>query len=272
MNASRANKPIVVLNVVFFVGMVVVNGLANIVRIGGRLTGEVADSFPNLFVPAGITFAVWGAIYLLLLAFIVFQARGLFRSDERLASRTRAIGPFFIVSCALNAGWLFAWHFLLIGLSLVIMLALLATLIIVYVRLNAGRDKLAPLEYLCLRLPFSVYLGWISVAAIANVTAALVALGWDRFGASEAFWAVFMIGVALALNLAVLLTRRDAAYSLVFAWAFLGIYLKRVMPGTPFVPEVAYAALVALIVTCAAVVVSLARRAAVNSKSKPVLP
>ncbi|MBN2351277.1 MAG: hypothetical protein JXD23_01825 [Spirochaetales bacterium] len=272
MISPKANKPVIVLNVVCFVAMATVNGLANTVRIGGRLTGEIADSVPNLFVPAGLTFAVWGVIYLLLLGFTVFQARGLFRVDDRLASRLRAIGVLFIVSCALNAGWIFAWHYLLFGLSLAVMLALLVCLIVLYLRLNADRGRLKPLEYLFLRLPFSVYLGWISVAAIANVTAVLVAGGWDRFGASEAFWAVFMIGVALALNILVLFLRRDAAYSLVFAWAFLGIYLKRVSPGTPFVPEVADAALVALIVTCAAVVVSLALRAARNARSKPVLP
>ncbi len=272
MNGLKANKPVVVLNIVFFIAMVTVNGLANIVRIGGRLTSEVSDSFPNLFVPAGITFAIWGAIYLLLLGFVVFQTRALFRAGERFASRVRAIGWFFIISCALNGAWIFAWHYLLTGLSLLIMALLLAALIVIYVRLNAGRDKFTPLEYLFFRLPFSVYLGWISVAAIANVTAVLVALGWNRFGASEAFWAVLMIGVALALNLAVLFLRRDAAYSLVFAWAFLGIYLKRAAPGTPFVPEVAWAALVALIVTGAAIVVSFAQRAARNAKSKPVLP
>jgi hypothetical protein len=272
MNGAQSNKLVVALNIVFFMGMVTVNGLANTVRIGGRLTGEISDSFPNLFVPAGITFAIWGAIYLLLLGFVVFQARALFRADERRAGRLRAIGWFFIISCALNVAWIFAWHYLLVGLALAIMLALLATLIVIFLRLNAGREKFTPAEYLFFRLPFSVYLGWISVAIIANVTAVLVSSGWNRFGASGAFWAVLMIGIALVLSLAVLFIRRDAAYSLVFAWAFLGIYLKRTAPAEPFVPEVAYAALIALIVTGAAIIVSLARRAARNARSKPVLP
>jgi len=272
MKVSRANKFLVVLNIAFFIGMAAVNGLADTIRIGGRLTGEVSDSFPNLFVPAGITFAIWGVIYLLLAGFVAYQARALFRADERLGSRLRAIGVLFIASCAFNVAWIFAWHYLLTGLSLLIMVALLATLIVLSLRLNKGREKLKPIECLFLRLPFSIYLGWISVATIANVTAVLVALGWNRFGASESFWAVCMIAVALALNILVLFLRRDAAYSLVFAWAFLGIYLKRAAPGTPFVPEVAYAALVALIVTCAAIVLNLALRAAGNAKSKPVLP
>jgi hypothetical protein len=268
----KASKLVVVLNIVFFIAMLTVNGLADTVPIGGRLTAEVSDSLPNLFVPAGLTFAIWGLIYLLLLGFTIYQARALFRADERFSARLGRIGVWFVLSCALNAGWIFAWHFLLIGLSLAIMLALLAVLIVLYVRLNAGREKLKLLEYLCLRLPFSVYLGWISVATIANVTALLVSLGWGGFGLPALFWAVLMIGVALALALVVLAARGDVAYSLIFAWAFLGIYIKRTASDTPFVPEVAIAAVVALIVVAVAAAFSIAQRAARNARSKPVLP
>ncbi len=267
MKSAVSNKLIAVISIVFFLGVLAINGLANTTILGGRTTGAVSDAIPNLFVPAGLTFSIWGVIYLLLAAFVVYQARWLFSADENRAARLRPIGILFIVTCALNIGWLLAWQYSLVGLSVAIMLAFLATLIAAYVRLRAGSDRPRWTEYVFLRLPFSVYLGWISVATIANVTALLVTLGWNGFGASEGFWTVLMIGVALALTLTVLFSRRDPAYALVFVWAFLGIYLKRAAPGVAFVPEAAYAALTACLVSAAAAAVILALNVARSVRS-----
>jgi hypothetical protein len=243
-------------NIIFFLIAITVNVLANAVKINGKGTGELSDAIPNLFVPSGITFAVWGVIYLLLLVFTVYQARGLFRSDEAGTAVVKTIGALFIISCIANAAWIFAWHYLQILLSLVIMLVLLVVLITMYLRLGIGKARVGVLEKLCVHVPFSVYLAWISVATIANVTALLVTLGWNGFGLSEAFWAVFMIVIAALLALAGLLVRGDIAFSLVFAWAFFGIYLKRMGTGPLSVPEVAFSALVALCVVLAGVLVA----------------
>ncbi|MBN2351338.1 MAG: tryptophan-rich sensory protein [Spirochaetales bacterium] len=255
MKSAVSNKLIAVVSIVFFLGVLAINSLANTTIFGGRTTGAVADAIPNLFVPAGLTFSIWGVIYLLLIAFVAYQTRWLFSADERRTARLRPIGILFIITCALNIGWLLAWQYSLVGLSVVIMLAFLATLILAYLRLRAGSERPRWIEYVFVRLPFSVYLGWISVATIANVTALLVTLGWNGFGASQAFWTVLMIGIALALALTVLFSRRDPAYALVFVWAFLGVYIKRTASGVPFVPEVAYAALAACLVAAAAATV-----------------
>jgi hypothetical protein len=259
MENSKPNKPLAVLNIMAFLGTVTVNTLANSVKIGGRMTGEISDSIPNLFVPAGITFAVWGVIYLLLLAFTVWQARLLFRADESLARRVNAVGPWFIITSVFNMAWIFTWHFLLIGLSLVVMLALFTSLIVLYLRLNAVGGRPSFVEGLCLRAPFSVYLGWISVATIANVTAVLVTAGWDGFGLPQAFWTVTVIVAAAAVALAGMIIRKDFMFGLVFVWAFLGIWLKRSAPDVVFVPEVAYAALIALILAAAGAAVAIVR-------------
>jgi hypothetical protein len=246
-------------NIVFFLAAVTVNVLANAIRIGGKSTGELSDAIPNLFVPAGLTFAIWGVIYLLLLIFILYQARGLVRTDERGTNAVEGIGVIFIVSCIANAAWIFTWHYALVGLALIIMLVLLACLIGIYLGLRIGKERVSLTEKLCVHLPFSVYLGWITVATIANVTALLVTLGWDGFGLGEIFWTVLMIIVAALIALLSLVLRRDIAYSLVIAWAILGIYLKRSSPAVTPAPEVAYTALICLCVVLAGGVITAVR-------------
>lgn len=234
-------------NLVFFVLMLIINGLANTIKIGGRTTGEVSEAIPNLFVPSGITFAIWGLIYLLLSVFtIYYQGRIFFNSDNKLHELLRRMGPFYLLSSIFNILWLLTWHYFLIILSLPIMLCLLVSLVAIYLRLGIGKLKRNLIQKLILELPFSIYLGWITVATIANVTAVFVYLGWDRFGLAEEMWAVLMMAVATAIALLVLFLRRDLAFATVVAWAFWGIWLKRNHPGTVFVPSVAYSALIGL--------------------------
>lgn len=212
-----------VANVAAFVVTVVVNSLANALALNGKSTGEISDLYPTLVAPAGYVFAIWGLIYVLLFVFAVFQALPKHKSEQFL----RKIGFLFALSCAFNILWLFAWHYGQIALSVLPMFALLATLISVYLRLDIGRAKVSLKERMCVHLPFSVYLGWITVAAIANVAAALVSVNWGGLGLSGLTWAVLVMAVALIINLAVIVTRKDIAYSLVIIWALIGIVVKQ---------------------------------------------
>jgi hypothetical protein len=107
------------------------------------------------------------------------------------------------------------------------MLILLFSLLAIYVRLNIGKSNVPMAEKLCVHVPFSIYLGWITVATIANVTAFLVSVHWDGFGISELNWTILVMSVATLITLLMLATRKDIAYSLVVVWAALGIYIKR---------------------------------------------
>lgn len=107
------------------------------------------------------------------------------------------------------------------------MFALLATLIAIYLRLDIGRGSASRRERLFVWLPFSVYLGWITVAPIANVTAALVSVGWNGLGLGDVTWTILVLAVALIITLAVIFTRKDIGYSAVIVWAVLGIWLKQ---------------------------------------------
>ena len=102
-----------------------------------------------------------------------------------------------------------------------------------------------------MHIPFSVYLGWISVATIANVTTLLVHWGWTGGPLREATWAAFLVGIAMGLGLYMVRTRRDFAYALVIIWAFVGIILKRnavdVEPWT-LVPLTAALGIAALVI------------------------
>lgn len=212
------------INVVAFIVTATVNILAGRTTfLGGKISGEISDLYPTLITPAGYTFAIWGLIYTLLLIFSVYQA--LPRNRER--SFLRQISFLFALSGALNIFWLFLWHYELISFSVLLMFALLATLIAIYQRLDIGRADVALREKVLVHLPFSVYLGWITVASITNVAVALTAVGWDGAGIDPMTWAILVIVVALIVTLAVIATRKDAAYSLVLVWALVGIMSKQ---------------------------------------------
>lgn len=217
----------VVLNSIGLLATLIVNYLANALPLNGKTTGELSDAYPNLFVPAGITFAIWAVIYSLLLAFIIYQIVWLVRNDEARTNFLDQIGYWFLASSLFNVSWLFAWHWEIIGLSLVLMLGILISLIMIYVRLGIGLNEVVTGERLAVHIPISVYLGWISVATIANVTTLLVDIGWNGFGIAAATWAAIMVIVAAALAVLLLLQRKDFAYALVIIWALIGIIIKR---------------------------------------------
>ena len=242
MSTKRREVVLAAANAAAFVAMVVVNGLANGLPLNGRRTGEISALYPNLFVPAGLTFAIWGLIYLLLAAFCVHGLVVALRPRQD-AAWLRRLGPLFVVSSLANAGWIFAWHWLAIGLSLVLMLVLLASLVLAYLRLGIGKEPAGLVDRLLVHLPFRIYLGWITVATIANVTAWLVALGWDGLGLPPSAWAVGVIVAAVAITLAVVVTRDDLPYALVVVWALVGIHLARSGDSAEPAPAVSTAAL-----------------------------
>ena len=198
------------------------NSLANILPLNGLNTGQISDRYPVLFVPAGYVFSIWGLIYIVLVAYSVYQLLPAQRSNTRL----QRIAPLYMVSGLANMVWLALWHFEQITLSLAAMLVLLASLIAIYLVLRGGNKKVSRSESLFIRLPFSIYLGWVSVATIANASTVLYNLGWNGGGINPVIWTVSLMIIGGILAGTALLTRRDVAYSLVFVWAFTGIAVK----------------------------------------------
>lgn len=214
-----------ILNAIGVAATLAVNILAVVLPLNGKTTKFLSDSLPNLFVPAGLTFSIWGVIYVLLICFGVYQLVSVFRKDQ--PEFPAKIGWLFVFASIENCAWIYAWHYQQVFLSLLIMVALFLTLLFLYLKLDIPKLPLSKRDRWFVQLPFSVYFGWITVATIANVTAWLVKIGWYGFGLSPIFWAGLVIAVAAAIAIAMLLTRKDVAYSLVILWALLGIAIKR---------------------------------------------
>lgn len=226
---------------VTFLAMVITNSLANILPINDVTTGQVSDSFPNLFAPAGLTFSIWGLIYLLLAGYTLYHV-GFFR-DDRTSSRTEMlnrIGILFVISSIANTAWVLAWHNYMIPVSMLLIVVILVCLILIN-KLTA-KESFTTREYFFIRLPFSVYFGWITVATIANVTVLLVSIGWDGFGIAEATWTVMVLAVGLIIATATMIRNRDIAYGLVVVWAYAGILLRHISSegfGSRYPPVIA---------------------------------
>jgi len=260
MNESRRVLPLSILNLLGFLGTVVVNALAVILPINNITTGELSDLYPNLFVPAGLTFAIWGLIYVLLGIFVIYPLIPSVRRDAQKVDFVQRIGPLFFISCLANIGWIFAWHYKIVPLSLGLMLILLGCLLAIYLRLNIGKSEATKAEKYLVHLPFSIYLGWITIATIANVTALMVDINWNTWGLGEQFWAVAVIIVGIAIALSVLFSRKDIYYPLVVDWALLGILLKRLSPAEVRVQSVVVVTIVGLVLISGGIIAQAIRK------------
>ena len=209
------------------IATITVNILANALPLNGLNTGEISDRFDIYFVPAGYVFSIWGIIYLLLIAYTVYQTLPAQRGNPML----RKTGYLYVLSGAANITWLFLWHYEVFRFTLVAMLAILGSLIAIYLRLGIGREKVSAGFRWFVQLTFSVYLGWITVATIANVTQLLYFLNWNGWGIRPETWTVIMLSITALLTGAMLLTRTDIAYGIVIIWAVIGIAVKHA--GTP---------------------------------------
>jgi hypothetical protein len=221
------------LNILAFLAMVYVNYLSNALPINGNTAGELSDKYVNYFVPAGLTFAIWGVIYSWLMVFLGFQIASFFKKSiaETVDPIIEKIGWLFVLSCILNAIWLLAWHYEFVGLSVLIMFSFLGNLLYLFIKIGVGKTKVNKLEKWISHGPFSIYVGWISIATIANFTALLVDSQWTGFGVDGANWAKIMILIGLIIVSFVMITRNAIFFGFVVLWAFWGIHLKRSQVG-----------------------------------------
>ena len=222
MNTKRINPVILqITNIVAVVAVIVMNFVSTSLPLNGRSVQEISDALPSYFTPAPYTFAIWGLIYLALAGFGVYQALPAQRERPFLAR----IGWLFALSSVFNIAWLFAWHYGVYPLSILMMAGLLLTLIAIYLRLNIGRhdSALTTADKLFYQVPFSLYLGWITVATIANVSSVVSYYDWNGFGLAEPIWSAIMMGVAVVVAGLLLFNRRNLAYAGVLVWALFGI-------------------------------------------------
>jgi hypothetical protein len=204
--------------VLLFVGVIAVNGAANALPINGLTTGAISDLYPNLFTPAGFAFSIWGLIYTGLLAFLI---RILATSDKALVDK---LFPWFAINSFANMAWIFAWHHIQVVTSLVLMLVLLISLI--YLTAELRSSSISSKEVRFFNAVFEIYLGWITVATVANFTALLVAFNWNALGISEEYWMLIILPVIVVIASVMYFKYTSVVYLLPIIWALYGIHAK----------------------------------------------
>ena len=235
---NPASRILPLANIVAFVVVLAMNILSNALPLNGRTAGEISDALPSFFTPAGYTFSIWGLIYLGLGGFIIYQAL----PSRRDAPWQRQIGWLFVASSVANVGWLLAWHYGYYPLSVVLMVSLLISLIAIALRLRLGKPnpRLSLIDRLLVHVPFSLYLGWITVATVANIASVIAHLGWDGFGIAGPVWSAIMMLVAVVVAGLFLYNRRNLAYAGVLIWALFGI--RAAHPGEDLITTTALVA------------------------------
>lgn len=240
MKSPRLARILITVSVL---GSIAVNMLAVLLPLNGISTAAVSALFQVYFVPANYVFAIWGVIYLGLLAFLVY----IWRIKDKEFKIILKISEWVILGSLANAVWLFTWHYQVFYPGLLLMFILLISLIAIYVIL--AKAKISEKQkgaFLSLQLPFSIYLGWITVATVANVTDVLSLLKWNGFGLAPQLWAAIMILVAAVLAVLMILRHKDYAYATVIVWAITGIAQK--FPAETQIVVATYLGVIAIMV------------------------
>lgn len=249
-------------NLIALLVVIGVNVMANTATLNGRTTGEVSDSYPNLFTPAGITFSIWSIIYLGLLAFAGYQLWLAFapNHDAELSRVMTRMGRWFLLNCLGNACWLFAWHYDLIWLSVLIMAFILFTLARIHARFRIA-DPDAPLaEKAFIFFPFGIYFGWITIALLANITALGVAMGWTGYGVGGVYWTIICMILGTLAGLFMIFRFNNIWYGIAGIWAFYGIILKRDAVASSDSPPIVAAGTIIMAVLALSVIMQLLRK------------
>jgi len=222
------SKSFQIINVIAVLASIIFNSLVNIIPVNNITTGEVSHAYPNLFTPPGYVFAIWGVIYTLAIVFMIYQVR----ANQREESYLQQIGILSLVGAIINVVWLVVFHYsytnqALFPITTLLILGFLVVLLFIYTRLRIGLSEVSVGQKLGVHLHISVYLGWISLASIANIASTINVLAPGIPLDVQALWTALIIIVALVLTMLMLFLRRDFAYGLVVVWASLGIAMKQ---------------------------------------------
>ena len=215
-------KRLSVANIFALIVTIVLNYLSNTGIFNGNTMSTVSAAYQNLFTPAGYAFSIWGLIYLGLAAFVIYHVVVSFKSSQE-NNVVLKVGWWFVISCIANCAWIFAWLYDYTGLSVIIMIMLLFSLMMIVLKTRMELDDLPMKQIAFVWWPFSLYAGWITVALIANIAAWLTKINWDGFGISAITWTIIMIIIAGIIYLLMTWQRNMREYALVGVWGLLAI-------------------------------------------------
>lgn len=214
-------------------GNIFLNYYANTRPFAGQTMGMVSAKYPTLLTPAGYAFSIWGLIFLTLIGYAVWQLL----PGQRNASLPDAVAKPLTLASVATGVWVVLFAHELILPSVGVMLLILLCLVVAYGRTR--RRIFAGAAPALVGVPFSLYLGWISVAAVINLTIGLQQLGWQASQGLAVTLALGLLFVVVALALVMSRVFRDKVFPLVAAWALVAIWVVRLRE----VPELGWAAL-----------------------------
>lgn len=223
-----------------------VNVLSNFFPPQGLNIGEIANTVLQgvQITPANYAFAIWGLIYLGLITYGIYQLHPSRRTEPRI----RRANGFLIIACIAQIIWVYLFTTQLFWLSVVAMVGILLSLIAAYLQLGIGHIRASKAHRWQAFAPFSIYLGWISVATVVNVASALYSNNWAGWGLSDVSWTVIMLIVSAIIAAIVALQRTDVAFTLVFVWAYGAIAMRQLtIPAISITAVVGAIALIALL-------------------------
>ncbi len=203
---------------IVFLITLVINALGATGLINDLSQKEISDRFLTVITPSPSTFSIWSLIYTFLLtSIIVLIAK---RKDPYYQKAVDEIAGLFILSSILNIAWIVAFSYVLVEISTLFILGFVITLALIGRKLLVIREG----KRWLLPLAFGFYNGWLMIATVVNVAAALVKMEWNRFGLAEDVWGIIILAVAIVLVFLVMSSLRNAALPLPVAWAYFGIY------------------------------------------------
>ncbi len=258
------DKLLAVLNLVFFLAHVTVSFLTQRKLFSAMDVGEVSNKYDTVFTPAGITFSIWGLIYIALLVFCIYHLYKVFTkpAEDQANTDLKAIGWLFIINNISTGLWLIVWVNEMLFFSVILILIQLISLVLISIRAHISNPDRPMSTRIFTQFPLSIYFGWISIATIANISAYLKSVNWQGMGISDSLWTIIMIGVATLLTLFIVLVRRNFPYGLVVLWALYGIILKRNQVDPIFYESVVNAAWAAFVVIVIALIIRLFKKQA----------
>jgi len=218
----KNRKWAIVFDFVSLLVVLVTNALAVSLPLNDLTTKQISDSVGIYFVPAGYVFLIWGVIYTQIIVFTIYRALPAQRNNRELA----AIDVWLIVANLANALWLFSFHYRRFLLALFFMLVLLSMLIVIFLKLKIGKRRSSITWRWIVEAPFSVYLGWVSVATIANATQVLDYMKWNGWGIAPDIWFMVMVAAIVVISALMSFSRRAFEFNLVLIWALVGIAVK----------------------------------------------
>ncbi|KEY19673.1 hypothetical protein [Kaistella antarctica] len=215
-------KKLQIANGIALVFTIIFNYLSNTGIFNGKTIANVSSQYQNLFTPAGYAFSIWGLIYLLLIGFVFYTGRNLFKPSQNEADAfLEKIGWWFVVSCIANCAWILTWLYGFTGLSVIVLLVAFISLLMIV--LEALKYNASSAQKWFINFPFQIYAGWVSVALIAAAAAWLTKIGWNGLGISEITWTIILMIIASIIHLFMTWKKNAPVFAFVAVWALVAI-------------------------------------------------